>query len=167
MGTGKLHSPQPPGSAQSRTSPVFCQHCRVVASEPHLVISMGAELGSSLRSSFSYACVCTFYAQPRGWIYLFLFSLLPRQSPTAKPPAGIAAFSGGYAGSAGRPGERAGVAGWESPLTSAAAEAAEMLDCAARPTAASTFSGDPGTSRRGSWGPQGWGREEKKGGERE
>ncbi|KAG8513448.1 hypothetical protein J0S82_012759, partial [Galemys pyrenaicus] len=62
-------------------------------------------------------------------------------SPAAEPPAGIAAPRGGDADSAGQPGERAGAAACGNPLNPVAAEAAEMLVRAARPTASSTFSG--------------------------
>ncbi|CAN0485889.1 unnamed protein product [Rangifer tarandus platyrhynchus] len=62
-------------------------------------------------------------------------------SPAAEPPAGIAAPRGGDADCAGRPGERAGAAACGNPLNPVAAEAAEMLVRAARPTASSTFSG--------------------------
>ncbi|XDB64258.1 hypothetical protein AB1E18_017572 [Capra hircus] len=62
-------------------------------------------------------------------------------SPAAEPQAGIAAPRGGDADCAGRPGERAGAAACGNPLNPVAAEAAEMLVRAARPTASSTFSG--------------------------
>ncbi|XP_012587112.1 PREDICTED: uncharacterized protein C11orf96 homolog [Condylura cristata] len=68
-------------------------------------------------------------------------SRAPPESPAAEPPAGIAAPRGGYADSAGQPGERAGAAACGNPLNPVAAEAAEMLVRAARPTASSTFSG--------------------------
>lgn len=78
---------------------------------------------------------------PAGGLTLPLHLSTAHQSPAAEPPAGIAAPRGGDADSAGQLGERVGAAGCGSPLNPVAAEAAEMLVHAARPTASSTFSG--------------------------